>query len=151
MNDDLMALVKLRLEEILTFFEINPKVKLDFHDQTLELNVEGDVNGRLIGRRGETLHALQQIVAAIVKQNTQEHIYVNLDIAGYKAGRAERLGEQVKAEAQKVLETGQPHTLKPMNAAERRIVHMALADMPEVSTDSEGEGLNRRVVIRKRD
>lgn len=149
MNDDLLALVKLRLEEILTFFEVNPKVKVDFADQTLNLEVEGDVDGRLIGRRGETLHALQQIVTAIVKQNTDERVFVHLDIAGYKAGRAERLAEQVKAEAQKVAETGTPHTLKPMNAAERRIVHMALADMPEVVTESEGEGPARRVVIKR--
>jgi spoIIIJ-associated protein len=149
MNDDLLALVKLRLEEILTFYGVNTSVKATFTDQTIDLKVDSDLGGRLIGRHGETLQALQQIMIAIVKQHTDEHVYVHLDIADYKQGRDDRLSEQVRAEAAQVAASGEPHTLKPMNAAERRVVHMALADMPEVMTESEGEGLDRRVVIKK--
>lgn len=153
MNDDLLALVKLRLEEILTFFGVNPKVKAEIQDETIDLKVEGDASsdagGRLIGRHGETLQALQQIVTAIVKQHTTERVFVHLDIAGYKQGRTERLAEQVRAEAEKVTTSGEPQALKPMNASERRIVHMTLADMPAVYTESEGEGPNRHVIIKK--
>jgi spoIIIJ-associated protein len=150
MNDDLLALVKLRLEEMLTFFEINPQVAVTTDDETIELRVEGDAGGRLIGRHGETLQALQQVMTAIVKQHATERVYVHLDVAGYLAGRTERLAAQVRADAEKVVETGEPKSLRPMNAAERRVVHMTLAEMPDVVTESEGEGPDRRVVIKKR-
>ncbi|HSH31167.1 MAG TPA: R3H domain-containing nucleic acid-binding protein [Candidatus Saccharimonadales bacterium] len=150
MNDDLLALAKLRLEEILTFFGVNTGVKAQFTGETIELSVDADVTGRLIGHRGETLAALQQLLNAIVRGQTSERVFVSIDIAGYKKARANHLTDKVQLDAKKVLETGEPKYLRPMNAAERRIIHMALADMPEVVTESEGEGMGRRVVIKKK-
>jgi spoIIIJ-associated protein len=149
-NDDIIALAKLRLEEIISFFGSNVSVGATERENTIELNVESDSTGRLIGHRGETLAAIQQLMNAIVRTKTDERVFVNIDIADYKKGRAEHLSEKVAADAQKVIETGEPKFLRPMNAAERRIVHMALAEIPEVETESEGEGRNRRVVIRRK-
>ncbi|MBW3537869.1 KH domain-containing protein [Candidatus Parcubacteria bacterium] len=149
LNDDLLALAKLRLEEILTFFGVNTGVKAGFAGETIELSVETDVTGRLIGHRGETLAALQQLLNAMVRGQTSERVFVSIDIAGYKRSRAAHLTERVQADAKKVIETGETKYLRPMNAAERRLVHMALADLPEVFTESEGEGTGRRVVIKR--
>lgn len=143
-----MALAKLRLEDILTFYGVNVSVKAVVNENTLELSVETDSSSRLIGRHGETLDALQQLVNAIVRSHSAERLYVSIDIGDYKKNRAEQTTEQAQADARVVIETGEPKTLRPMNAAERRIVHMALADIPEVTTDSEGEGRERRVVIK---
>ncbi len=151
MNDDLLALAKLRLEEILAFFGLNVKVAAEQNDNAIELAVNADDTGHLIGHRGETLQALQQLMNAIVRAQTTERVFVNIDISDYKKGRAEHLTTKVQEDAQKVIETGEPKFLRPMNPAERRIVHMALAEIPEVETESEGEGHERRVVIRKKD
>jgi spoIIIJ-associated protein len=149
--DDLTALAKLRAEEIIAFFGANVSVAADQRDNAIELKVDTDVTGRLIGHRGETLAAFQQLLNAIVRAHSTERVFVSIDVANYKQGRAEHLAEKVKEDAQKVIETGEPKFLHPMNAAERRVVHMALADISEVTTDSEGEGRDRRVVIRKRE
>ena len=146
--EDLLVLAKLRLEEMLTYFGANANVKAEIDGSTLELSVASDDTGRLIGRHGETLAALQQLINAIVRAQTTEHVYVSVDIADYKKGRAEQLGEQALADAKQVAETGQTKHLRPMNAAERRVIHMALAEDPAVETDSEGDGRDRHVVIR---
>lgn len=148
--DDLAALAKLRLEEILTYFGVNAAVKVLVEEGSLALSVASDDTGRLIGRHGETLDALQQLINAIVRGATTERVYVSVDIGDYKKGRAEQLGEQAQADAQQVIESGEAKRLRPMTAAERRVVHMALAEMPEVETESEGEGRDRRVIIKKK-
>jgi spoIIIJ-associated protein len=146
--EDLAALAKLRLEEILSLFGLNVSAKVRIEESTIILNVEADSSGRLIGRHGETLDALQQLVNAIVRANTDQAVYISLDIADYKKGRAEQLTQSAQSDARKVIETGEPVRLRPMNAAERRVVHMALADISEVETESEGEGRERRVIIK---
>ncbi len=146
--EDLAALAKLRLEEALAFFGVNVSAKVRLEESTIMLSVEADSGGRLIGRHGETLDALQQLINSIVRAHTTEPVYVNLDIAGYKKGRAEQLAQSAQADARKAVETGEPVRLRPMNAAERRVVHMALAEIPEVETESEGEGKERRVIIK---
>ena len=148
MKEETLALAKLRLEEILTFFEVNPSVSVASDGDTLEMKVDADKTGRLIGHKGENLYALQQLMNAIVRAQSDERVFVNVDIADYKKERAEHLAEKVRADAQKVIETGEPRSLRPMTAAERRIVHMTLAEIPEVTTESEGEGPKRRVVIK---
>ena len=150
MNDDIVALAKLRLEEILSFYGLNVSVKAVVNESAIELSVETDSTGHLIGRHGETLAALQQLLNAIVRAHTTEHVYVSLDIGEYKKGRADQLSEQAHIDAKNVIETGTIKRLRPMTPAERRIVHMALADYPEIATESEGEGRERRVVIKRR-
>ena len=113
----------------------------------ITFDITGDDLGILIGRRGQTLACLQYMVRLIVSHQTKAETPIVVDVEGYKKRRyeslralAQRLAEQVKAS--KV-----PVTLEPMPAYERRIVHLALAEHPEVTTQSIGVGEARRVVI----
>ncbi len=145
---DLTDQAKEYLESLLAFFGVNAEVSMQQSDQAVELAVESDITGKLIGHRGETLAALQQLLNAMLRGKTDDQRYVSIDIANYKKARAEQLAAKVRQDARTVVETGEPKRLHPMNAAERRIAHMTLAEMPEVVTESEGEGRERRVVIR---
>jgi len=146
MTKDELGAVAGKLEELLTFFGYNVAVTPEEQGRTIKLNIETSEGARLIGHRGETLAALQHIMNSM-HQGTSEKHFIVIDVAGYKEARAQRLAEKVQQDAKKVIETGNSHRLRPMNAAERRIVHMALADVEGVATESEGEGRDRRVVI----
>lgn len=111
------------------------------------LNVVGDDLGILIGRRGETLSALQFVTNLIVGKRLRRSAKVQVDVEGYRVRREQTLQGLAQRMAARVQETGLPITLEAMPASERRIVHLALADHPFVSTASHGEGDQRRVVI----
>jgi spoIIIJ-associated protein len=119
-------------------------------DQPLLLNIvpAGDyVLGTLIGRRGETLAALQLLVNLITYKQTGEHERVIVDVEGYRARREENLRSMAERIAQQVRDSGRPVMLEAMPPNERRIVHMALAEYEDISTESTGEGDQRRVVV----
>jgi len=114
---------------------------------SIALDVEGEDLGILIGRHGQTLSCLQYIVRLIVGQQTRAWLPITIDVEGYKRRRydalqalAWRMAEQVKAK-------GVPFALEPMLAYERRVIHLALADHSDVTTQSSGEGEARKVVI----
>lgn len=146
MTKDELGAIAAKLEELLTFFGYNVAVTPEEHGHTVQLNIETSDGARLIGHRGETLAAIQHIMNSMNQEAGNKH-YIVVDVAGYKEARANRLAEKVQQDAKRVIESGQSHRLRPMNAAERRVVHMALADIDGVSTESEGEGRDRRVVI----
>lgn len=111
------------------------------------LNIEGDDLGILIGRRGQTLSALQYIVRLIVAERLKMWAPVNVDVAGYKKRRYESLENMALRMAEQVKRSRRLITLEPMPADERRIIHLALADHPDVITQSMGEGETRKVAI----
>ena len=150
MNQDAMALAKLRLEEMLTFFGINTSVKAGEDGERILLSVDTAENSRLIGRGGENMRALQQLVTTMVRQRIDEPVYITVDVGDYRAAQSERLAKKAAEYAQKVVETGEEIRLRPMSAHDRRLIHMALAEHPEVETLSVGEGKGRRLIIRKR-
>lgn len=150
MSSDLAALGKLRLEELLTFFGVNTKVKVKEEDGRIELEVEDpNDSGRLIGRHGETLQALQHLINMMVRNQSGEQVRVGVDISGYKKARGETLAAKAKETAAKVLESGKPVTLPPMNSGERRMVHMAVSEIEGIETESAGEPPRRYVIIKK--
>ena len=112
-----------------------------------QIDIEGDDSGLLIGRRGETLRALQFMVSLLVNKEREDPVRVMLDVEEYRARRQRALDELAKRVADKVAATGRPITLEPMPPAERRIVHLALADHPRVTTQSTGWGTGRRVAV----
>jgi spoIIIJ-associated protein len=120
-------------------------------DGGLEANIYGGDAGKIIGRGGRTLAALEYLTNAVVnKDEALPHVRVSVDVGGYKERRDERLrGVALKAAA-RARKTGFAVELEPMSAAERRVVHMTLADDPAVESESSGEGKNRRVVVRLR-
>ncbi len=136
------------LENILSFFGLNTDVSVTADDDVVELSVPSThLNGFLIGQRGDTLRSLQQLISTTLKNRDAELTRVNLDIADYKKQRNQRLSEQVEEWAKSVIETGEPMHLRPMSAAERRVVHQTLTDYATVTTHSEGEGRDRHVVL----
>jgi spoIIIJ-associated protein len=113
----------------------------------ITLDVSGDDLGILIGRRGQTLSALQYVVRLILAHQTQARVPIVIDVEGYKQRRYEALRALAQRMAEQVKTKGRPFTLEPMLAYERRIIHLALANDPDVTTESVGEGESRKVVI----
>jgi spoIIIJ-associated protein len=113
----------------------------------IPFDIEGDDAGLLIGRRGETLSALQFLVNLIVSRRVQNKVSTNIDIEGYKERRNEQLRGEAKRMADRATQTGRTVTLDPMHPRERRIIHLALSDSRKVTTESIGEGDDRRITI----
>jgi spoIIIJ-associated protein len=111
------------------------------------LDVEGDDLGILIGRRGQTLSALQYVLNLMISKQTNRRVAFGVDVDGYRRRREESLVGLAKRMAARVRGTGRSVTLEPMPPNERRIVHLALADDPAVMTVSIGEGEARKVAI----
>jgi spoIIIJ-associated protein len=146
-----IAFARKYLEDILSFFGLNTDVAVTCDDDVIELSVPSTyLNGFLIGQRGDTLRSLQQLISTTLKNREAELTRVNVDIAGYKKQRNERLVEQVKDWIKNVQESGEPRHLNPMNAAERRVVHQAVSEYSDIETHSEGEGRDRHVVLTKK-
>jgi len=146
-----IAFAKKYLEDLLSFFGLNTEVHVSCDDEVIELTVPSTaMNGFLIGQRGDTLRSLQQLVSTTLKNREAEVNRVNLDIAGYKRQRNERLVEKVADWVKQVRDSGEPMDLPMMNAAERRVVHQAISDYSDVETHSEGEGRDRHVVLSKK-
>ncbi len=112
------------------------------------LNAVGPGVAELIGRRGTTLRALQFVLSLMVNKQLERRIRLVVDADGYRQRRENLLENMAERLAQRVRVTGQQMVLEPMPPDERRIVHLALVDDPEVTTESEGAGDDRRVVIK---
>jgi spoIIIJ-associated protein len=119
-------------------------------DQALEATVEGSELGLLVGQKGVTLQAVQELVRSMVQRRFvgQSHARVRVDVAGYRARRKEALERFAASVAATVKETGVAKALDPMGSADRKVVHDAVTDIDGVETISEGEDAARRVVIR---
>ena len=114
------------------------------------VDISGEDLGVLIGRRGDTLSSLQHLVNLIVTKRVPEAAGVAIDVEHYRHRREEQLSALAERMADRVRRTGSPITLEPMTAADRRIIHLVLAEDREVQTYSIGEGDARKVVISSR-
>ena len=116
-------------------------------DITVAFDVRGRDLGLLIGRRGQTLASIQFVVNMMVNRKLRNSALVVVDVEGYRARRYLALRTLAERMADRVRRNGQPVTLEPMNASERRIIHMTLQDYQDVATQSVGEGENRKVTV----
>ena len=114
------------------------------------IDISGEDLGLLIGRRGDTLLNLQYLVNLIVGRRFPGKGGVSIDVEHYRHRREETVVSLAMRMADRVRQTGSPITLEPMSAGERRLVHIALAEDPELETNSIGDGDNRKVVISAR-
>lgn len=112
-----------------------------------EVTLVGEGLGRIIGRRGETLDAIQQLTSYAVNRGRSQRVRVHLDAEGYRAKREEALAAMARRTAEKAIRQQRAITLEPMNAYERHVVHAALQDYPHISTHSVGVEPHRRTVI----
>ncbi|MBR3932572.1 MAG: protein jag [Clostridia bacterium] len=115
--------------------------------EVLKINLSGPDMGIVIGKRGETLDALQHLTSLVVNRGDDSFLKVSLDAENYREKRNAALESLAQKLANKVMRTGRNQTLEPMNAYERRIIHSALQDHETVTTYSIGQGVNRKVVI----
>ncbi|HPU62800.1 MAG TPA: RNA-binding cell elongation regulator Jag/EloR, partial [Mobilitalea sp.] len=137
------------LEEVFDAMNINAKLDIvyDKENEMLEINIEGEEMGVLIGKRGQTLDSLQYLVSLVINKNSDKYIKVKLDTENYRERRKETLENLARNIAYKVRKTRKSIALEPMNPYERRIIHSALQNDKYVETYSEGEEPYRKVVI----
>ena len=114
---------------------------------TYKVDLVGDDLGYLIGRRGDTLDAIQHLANYTINRDVEGHIRINVDAECYREKREESLRRYARKKAQQVLKARRRTTLEPMNAYERHVIHAALQDMENITTHSTGVEPNRRVVI----
>lgn len=126
--------------------EVSVAVARD-EEGNVQVSMAGDPQGILIGRRGETLDALQYLTSLKVNHKREEYIRVNLDSEGYRQRREDALIRLANRMANRAKRTGRRVRMEPMNPYERRILHSALQSVQGISTHSEGEDPNRRVII----
>lgn len=135
------------VEKLLELMGVKAGVEVSTAQVPLLLNVTGDELGILIGRRGQTMTSLEYIVRLIVARRLNAWLPLSLDIGGYRKHRQEALERLALRLAEQVESTHRAITLEPMPANERRLIHLALAEHPAVTTSSIGEGEDRKVVI----
>jgi spoIIIJ-associated protein len=141
------------LEGLVDRMGIEATVETNYFEKTMYVDLLGrdeddDDMALIIGRHGQTLEALQELVRVAVGQKTGERCRVIVDVEDYKKRRRSRLAARAKSLAKKVQRTGREESLEPMNPYERKIVHDAAADVSGVSTESSGDEPERHVVIR---
>ncbi len=140
---------KEHLNNVLKAMDIEAEITIDYDEESknMNINLEGTEMGILIGKRGQTLDALQYLVSLYVNKETEEYIRVKLDTENYRARRKDTLENLAKNIAFKVKRSRRSVTLEPMNPYERRIIHSALQNDKYVATKSEGEEPYRKVVV----
>ncbi len=116
-------------------------------DSTYHVELVGEDLGYLIGRRGDTLDAIQHLSNYSINRDVEGHVRINVDAEDYRAKREDSLRKYARKKAQQVLKARRRTTLEPMNAYERHVIHAALQDMDNITTHSTGSEPNRRVVI----
>jgi spoIIIJ-associated protein len=130
-------------------FDLGAAVTLTIEDETILLSIDGSSVGLLVGPKGATLAAIEELVRTVVQRQTDGHgARINVDVGGYRAKRREALESFTRSLIEKVVDSGRAQALEPMSAADRKIVHDTAAEAGGVVTESEGEDPRRRVIIR---
>ena len=138
---------KQMLQDILDKMGFLSKVESKKEDESIELKVTGEDMGRIIGKEGTTLRSLEILVGTMMRNVIGEKIRVNIDAEDYKEKRKQALERLANNVADEVAQTGQEKAMPHMNAADRRLVHLALKENAKVTTFSKGEGRERRLVV----
>jgi spoIIIJ-associated protein len=150
-EEDVAGAVTEILDTILGLMGVQGRVEVLSGESPLALNIKGDDLGILIGRRGQTLAALQYITKLIVVRRLKVWLPLTIDVGGYKKHRRDSLEKLALYLAEQVKSRRRAMPMEPMPADERRIIHLTLADHPDVTTQSIGEGESRKVVILPRE
>jgi spoIIIJ-associated protein len=138
---------KKTLEDILLRMPVETTVMAEQSDGRIELRIEGDTSGLLIGRKGKTLDALQYIVNRIINKTSEEKVRVVVDSENYRQRRIDTLTQLALKIGDKTKKLRKPLTTNPLNPHDRRIIHLALKNDEKLDTRSRGEGLLKKVVI----
>ncbi len=130
-------------------FDLGAQAKSVIDDDVVVVDVTGENLGLLVGPKGATLQAIEELVRTVVQRQTDGHgVRIHVDVAGYRAKRRAALADFTRNLAEKVLETGKAQALEPMSASDRKVVHDTAGEIDGITTVSEGEDPRRRVVLR---
>ena len=146
-SDKDVALGKEALQKIVDFISTDAVISVSHNDGKLVYEVSGGETAVLIGKRGQTLEAMQYLVEKIINKQNEQRVRVEVDIAGYLQAQRERLEKLALRLSEKVKKTGKPVTAGQFNAHDRRIIHIALKEDRDVRTHSVGEGYYRKLKI----
>ena len=146
-SGDAASLAEGFLNKIIPLMNVDAKITATEDSDALRINMEGEKMGILIGRRGETLDALQYLASIVVNKDREEYLRVSLDTENYRQNRTAVLEKLANKIADKVVRNGRSMTLEPMNPFERRVIHSALQNHDLVTTSSVGEEPERKVVV----
>lgn len=139
--------VRTVLERVVSELDLEATIEVDEDDDRIAGRIEGDDLGLLIGRRGQTIDAVQLVCYRAAFRGRQERKRVVVDAAGYRERRRELVERQAERAAERALDTGREIELEPMTPVERKLVHDHLKDRSGVETFSEGEGHDRCVIV----
>jgi spoIIIJ-associated protein len=141
--------VRAIVERVLVGLDLEAEVKVEEGEKEISASIEGDDDelGLLIGRRGQTIDALQLVCYRAAFRGREDRKRVTVDAAGYRRRRAETLERLAEQAAERATQGGRPVELEPMSANERRVVHNHLAERAEIETYSEGDEPERFVVV----
>jgi spoIIIJ-associated protein len=129
-------------------FDLGAQAKSVIDDDVVVVDVTGDNLGLLVGPKGATLQAIEELVRTVVQRQTDGHgVRIHVDVAGYRAKRRAALADFTRTLAEKVLETGRAQALEPMSASDRKVVHDTAGEIDGITTVSEGEDPRRRVIL----
>lgn len=150
MTDDKNQLIASITEDLLKRLEITAQVSVSEEDGATLVGIESEEAGVLIGHHGRNLEALQILVGQLVFKQLNEWVRVVLTVGDYRERRKQQLTELAESAASRATETQAPVELGDLTPAERRIVHMVLTDHPQVTTESVGEGRDRKLTVKPR-
>ncbi len=150
-GDDPAEVLEDLLAEIADGLDLDVEIEIEERDGLLKGSLRGDDVGLFIGRRGQTIDAVQHLAQRIVFHEGPSDVRVVIDADGYRERRAETLRADADDAAEETRRTGQSVEMDPMPASERRVVHEHLRDRGDVETHSEGEEPERRLVVSPRD
>lgn len=137
-------------EKLLSLMSVPAKIEVgyDKNDEVFVVDIDaGDATGLLIGKRGETLLSIQNVLGVLLKQETGEWKKIVVNVGDYREKEEEYLKSLAENTAQRAVETGNAQNLYNLKAWQRRVIHMFLADSKDVETTSEGEGEDRYLVV----
>lgn len=145
-----LTIIKKTTEELLKLMSIEGKVIVeeDSLNEAYKIQIETEEPGLLIGYHGQTISALQQILSMIITKKVDSWTRVFVNVGDYREKREEMLRKMALQAAQKVHFSGMPVVLTSLTPGERRIVHMVLSQQSDVETYSEGEGKERRLIVK---
>lgn len=135
------------ITSILRAIDINAEFQIYQNETGAVINIESDNNGTVIGRRGETLDAIQYLCSIIANKGDKDYFRITIDCLGYRSKRKETLEQLAAKVAKSVLRTGRSQPLEPMNPYERRVIHSAISEIEGVSSRSVGEEPYRKIIV----
>lgn len=150
MDKDTQKTIETLLTQLLEKLEIEATFTLVENDGAYKINIDTADPGVLIGYHGRNLEAIQILLGQIIYKHLNTWVRIVVSVGDYRERREEQIKELAQNIAQKVVETKSPMSLEDLTPAERRIVHMTLAEHPEVMSESEGEGKYRKLVVKLR-